>query len=210
MPSSSSAADTLSADPSPGSKLLQGVGELLIRRRILISAILFALVIAYSVAFGPKPHDLVDFRDPTSVLGGLLVLSGLALRSWAAGILRKNAELTTSGPYGLIRNPLYVGSFLMMFGFCALIAHPVTFLIILGPVLLIYIVKVRQEEVLLSSRFSQQWADYSRRTPRFLPRMRRVDLQAEWQISQWLRHREYQALVVSLLALVAIQVWHSI
>jgi hypothetical protein len=161
------------------------------------------------VANGPKPHGLIDYRDPASVLGGLLVLSGLALRSWAAGILRKNAELTTSGPYGLIRNPLYVGSFLMMFGFCALIAHPVAFLIILGPVLLIYIVKVRQEEVLLSTRFSQQWADYSRRTPRFLPRMRRVDLKAEWRFSQWLRHREYQALVASLLALVAIQFWHS-
>ena len=209
MPSSSSAVNTLSAEPSRGSKLLQGVSEFLIRRRILISGILFGLVVAYSVAYGPKPHDLADLGDPASVLGGLLVLSGLALRSWSAGILRKNAELTTSGPYGLIRNPLYVGSFLMMLGFCALIGRPVNFLIILGPVLLIYIVKVRQEEVLLSTRFSRQWADYSRRTPRFLPRMRRVNLKAEWKFSQWLRHREYQALAASLLALAAIQVWHS-
>jgi protein-S-isoprenylcysteine O-methyltransferase Ste14 len=180
----------------------------LIRRRILISAILFAAVIAYSVAYGPKPHDLVDLGDPASVLGGLMVLSGLALRSWAAGILRKNAELTTTGPYGLIRNPLYAGSFLMMFGFWALIGHPMNFLFIVGPMLLIYLVKVRQEEVLLSSRFAQQWADYARITPRFLPRLRRVDLKAQWQISQWLRHREYQAVVASLVALAAIQVWH--
>src|SRR5262245_20526587 len=105
MPSSSPAAESFASN----SKLLHGIAELLIRRRILISGILFALVIGYSVVFGSKPHDLVDFRDPVTVLGVLSVLTGVALRSWAAGILRKNAELTTTGPYGLIRNPLYVG-----------------------------------------------------------------------------------------------------
>jgi protein-S-isoprenylcysteine O-methyltransferase Ste14 len=209
MSSSSPAANSLSTEQGFASKLLQATGAFLIRRRILLSGILFAIVIAYSVANGPKPHDLLDFRDPATVLGGLLVFMGVALRSWAAGILRKNAELTTSGPYGLIRNPLYVGSFLMMFGFFTLIAHPFNFLVILGPLLVIYIVKVRQEEVLLSSRFSQEWPDYARRTNRFLPRLARVDLKAEWQISQWLKHREYQAVVASLLALVAIQVWHT-
>jgi protein-S-isoprenylcysteine O-methyltransferase Ste14 len=208
MPSTPSAANTISAD-RPGSKLPHSVAEFLIRRRILISAILFGLLIGYSVAYGPKPHDLVDYRDPLSILGGLLVVVGLALRSWAAGILRKNAELATTGPYALIRNPLYAGSFLMMFGFCTLIGNPLSFAIILGPVLVIYIVKVRHEEILLSSRFSHQWAEYARRTPRFLPRLRRVDLKADWHFSQWLRHREYQALVASLVALAAIEVWHS-
>jgi protein-S-isoprenylcysteine O-methyltransferase Ste14 len=208
MPSPPSAANAIPAD-RPGSKALQSAAEFLIRRRILISAILFGLLIGYSLAYGPQPHELFNFRDPVSVLGGTLVLVGLALRSWAAGVLHKNAELATTGPYALIRNPLYAGSFLMMFGFCTLIANPLSLAIILGPVLLIYIVKVRQEERLLATRFSRQWPEYARRTPRFLPRPRRVDLKARWHFSQWLRHREYQALVASLLALAAIEVWHS-
>ena len=208
MPSSP-AAKTFSAVEGPASTWLQSFTAFLIRRRILISAILFGLMIARDVAYGPKPHDLFNLRDPLTVLGVLLVGGGLALRSWAAGILHKNAELTTTGPYGLIRNPLYVGSFLMMFGFCTLIGDPVNFLFILGPVLLIYVVKVRQEERLLATRFPQEWARYAKSTPRFFPRLRRVGRSAEWQFSQWIHHREYQAFAASLAALAAIKVWHS-
>jgi len=208
MSSAPSAAGTIHA-ADRGSKLLSAIAAVLIRRRILISAVLFGLLIAQDVATGPKPHDLANYRDPWTVLGVALVVTGLALRSWSAGILRKNAELTMTGPYGLVRNPLYVGSFMMMFGFCALIADPTNFLFILGPVLVIYIVKVRQEERLLSATFPEQWPHYSKTTPRFCPRLKRVDLKAPWQLSQWVRHREYQAIVASALALVAIKVWHS-
>ncbi len=119
MSSSPTTAGALGVEDRPGSKLLKTISAVLIRRRILISAVLFGLLIAQDVAYGPKPLDVANYRDPWALLGGLLVVGGLALRSWSAGILRKNAELTMAGPYGLIRNPLYVGSFLMMFGFCA-------------------------------------------------------------------------------------------
>ena len=209
MQSSSSAAGAVSIAERPGSKLLQTIAEFLIRRRILLSAIVFALLIAQDVAYGPKPHDLVNLRDPLSVLGALLVVGGLGLRSWSAGILRKNEELTMSGPYGLIRNPLYLGSFMMMFGFCALIPDPTNFLFILGPVLIIYIVKVRQEEKLLAHRFPEQWATYSTTVPRFFPGFRVPDVSAPWSLMQWVRHREYQALIATVLALLAFKLWHS-
>jgi protein-S-isoprenylcysteine O-methyltransferase Ste14 len=205
MQSNPSAAGAASA--SAATRVLHAVAALVIRRRILISAILFGLLIAHSVVYGPKPHDLLNFRDPLSVAGGLLVVAGLALRSWAAGILRKNAELTTIGPYRLIRNPLYAGSFLMIFGFCAILGYPIGFVFILVPLVAIYVVKVRQEERLLATRFAEQWAEYARTTPRFVPRPARVDLSAEWRFAQWLKHREYQAILASLLALVAIQAW---
>lgn len=210
MQSSSSAAGTVSIAERPGSRLLQTIAEFLIRRRILLSAIVFALLIAQDVAYGPKPHDLANMRDPLSVLGALLVVGGLGLRSWSAGILRKNEELTMSGPYGLIRNPLYLGSFMMMFGFCALIPDPTNFLFILGPVLIIYIVKVRQEEKLLAHRFPEQWATYSTTVPRFFPGFRVPDVSAPWSLMQWVRHREYQALIATVLALLAFKLWHSL
>ena len=190
--------------------MLGVLAEFLIRRRILLSGIMFGLLIASDVAFGAKPHDLVNFRDPLSVVGGLLVVSGLALRSWAVGILRKDQELTTTGPYRLIRNPLYVGSFLMMFGFCALINDPYNIGFILGPILLIYILKVRQEERVLSAKFPAQWREYAKSTPRFFPRLARVSLTADWRAAQWMRSREYQALGTTILALVAIEVWHLV
>src|SRR6201991_3189450 len=52
----------------------------------------------------------------------LLVVPGLCLRAYASGYVKKNAELTTTGPYAYTRNPLYLGSMLIAFGF-AVAAH---------------------------------------------------------------------------------------
>ena len=49
----------------------------------------------------------------------LLVAPGLLLRACASGYVKKNAELTVTGPYAYTRNPLYLGSILMAFGFAA-------------------------------------------------------------------------------------------
>ena len=43
-----------------------------------------------------------------------VALLGTGIRGWASGHLRKNAELATSGPYAHTRNPLYLGSFVMV------------------------------------------------------------------------------------------------
>ena len=83
MSTSPAATKTISAPERSAPAWLQSCAAFLIRRRILISAILFGLMIAQDVAYGPKPHDVFDFRDPVTVVGVLLVVGGLALRSWA-------------------------------------------------------------------------------------------------------------------------------
>jgi protein-S-isoprenylcysteine O-methyltransferase Ste14 len=205
--SSSSVSRPTTLDASAASTWFEPIKLFLIRRRILLSGILFALLIGQDVAFGPKPHDLANVRDPLSVAGVLMVLSGLALRSWAAGILRKDKELTVTGPYRLIRNPLYVGSFLMMFGFCALIGDVSNVFLMAGPLVVLYVIKVRQEERLLARLFPEQWIEYSRTTPRFFPRLAAADLSSQWRLAQWLHSREFQAVGATALALVAIKVW---
>ncbi len=60
---------------------------------------------------------------PSSVfalhLSVALVVLGCLLRSWAAGYLLKGKRTAVGGPYAYIRNPLYVGSFILGLGFCA-------------------------------------------------------------------------------------------
>ncbi len=52
--------------------------------------------------------------QPVAVAWSLaLVLPGLWLRGYAAGYVKKNRELTVSGPYAYTRNPLYLGSILI-------------------------------------------------------------------------------------------------
>ena len=48
-----------------------------------------------------------------------LVVPGLLLRAYASGYVKKNAELTVTGPYAYTRNPLYLGSVVMALGFAA-------------------------------------------------------------------------------------------
>jgi len=207
--SSTSVSDPIAAATQSGGSSFDPVVNFLVRRRILLSAILFGGLVAKDVFYGLKPHDLINFHNPYGVAGGLLVILGLAVRSWSAGILHKNARLTTTGPYRLIRNPLYAGSFLMMLGFCALLNNPLDLWLILGPIAILYVVKVRQEERLLATLFPHEWPDYARTTPRLLPWPVRTDLRSDWRLSQWMRSREYQALGATIVALAALQIWHT-
>jgi protein-S-isoprenylcysteine O-methyltransferase Ste14 len=208
MVHSGATTSTTFGDEGPSS-LGQSLALFIIRRRILLSNILFVALVAVIIAGGVRPRDLFDVRDPWTAGGVGLVALGVALRSWAAGILLKDRELTTTGPYALIRNPLYVGSFLMLLGFCILLNAAHLVWLILLPLLALYVVKVRQEEQLLARLFPSDWPGYMQRTPRFLPWPRRVSLAAEWSAAQWTRSREYQALLTSIAALVAIAIWHA-
>src|SRR3970040_2685623 len=60
------------------------------------------------------------FSRPTFaslVAGSALAALGILIRGWASGHLRKSEALATSGPYAYTRNPLYLGSLLLVIGF---------------------------------------------------------------------------------------------
>ena len=88
-----------------------------------------------------------------------------------------------------------------------MIDDPKNIWLLLGPILVMYTIKVRQEERSLSALFPAAWNDYVRTTPRFLPRIARADLSARWTAAQWMQSREYQALLATVAALVAIKIW---
>src|SRR5713226_8830752 len=79
-----------------------------VARRIRVP-LSFAFAIAYGWLARPTRTSLLA--------GGLLLLPGLVLRGLASGHVQKDRMLTTSGPYGYTRNPLYLGSLVMAAGF---------------------------------------------------------------------------------------------
>jgi protein-S-isoprenylcysteine O-methyltransferase Ste14 len=145
--------------PAPTESRWRRLADFLARRRVRISVFIFAALIIEDVLTGVKPHDIFNPRDWESVLGCGLVFAGLAVRSWAAGVLRKTRELTTTGPYALIRNPLYIGSFLIMSGFCALIDDAENIFFIVGPVAGLYLLQVLHEERLLAKLYESRWLE---------------------------------------------------
>ena len=91
-----------------------------------------------------------------SLLGSVpLVITGLALRGYAAGYVKKNAELTRTGPYAHTRNPLYLGSMLIAFGFAVASARLWLLLLLAALFALIYIPPISSEEAFLSATFTE-------------------------------------------------------
>ena len=112
------------------------------------------------------------------VLGFVLILLGEAIRlagvAAAGTVTRRRSRtvqrLVTYGIFAWMRNPLYVGNFLIWLGFTVISGVlwfiPVAVLLFAVEYTLI----VRYEEGVLESIFGQEYLRYKARTPRWIPR----------------------------------------
>jgi len=131
-----------------------------------------------------------------------LVLAGLWLRGYAAGYVKKNRELTQTGPYAYTRNPLYLGSILIAAGFAVALLSWAVGLMLSAMFLIIYVPVIASEERFLRSNFSDFEA-YCERVPRLIPRVMRAArggsqtevLPGKFSFALYLRHREYNAAI---------------
>ena len=143
-------------------------------------------------------------RPLTLGIGGVIALMGLALRAWAAGHIRKNAELAVSGPYAYTRNPLYLGSFLLGIGFTVASGQPLLGLLFAALFLGIYLPVMRVEAATLAQLFGEDYGRYSSAVPLFLPRLtpyRTIGAASvKFDASLYLRYREYRAALGLLIA----------
>lgn len=137
----------------------------------------------------------------TMLLSLLLVVPGVWLRAYASGYVRKNAELTRTGPYAYTRNPLYLGSMLIAFGFAAAAANWTILIALMLLFAAIYIPTIQSEETYLREHFPD-FDEYAAKVPRLLPRLTPAAFPAHRNASagrfsaeRWRHHREYNALM---------------
>ena len=140
----------------------------------------------------------------TLVIGGVVALCGLALRAWAAGHIRKNSALATSGPYAYSRNPLYLGSFILGLGFTIAAGRLWLGIVFAALFLGIYLPVMRVEAADLAALFGHQYELYARAVPLFLPRLTPYPSGSAQTVKfdsrLYLRYREYRAALGLLLA----------
>lgn len=125
----------------------------------------------------------------------LLVLPGLWLRGYAAGYVKKNAELTVTGPYAFTRNPLYLGSMGIACGFAVATGKWWLVVLLAAMFLAIYGPTIFSEEAFLRKTFADFDA-YCRRVPRLLPRLtpaRFAVVPGRFSPERYSHHREYNA-----------------
>ncbi len=146
----------------------------------------FLFSIIFLIFAKPQPEWLI--------IGGIVAIVGVSIRAWSSGHIRKNAELAISGPYAYTRNPLYVGSFVMVVGFC--IAASVWWLSVLFAFLflMIYLPVMKAEVKDLVFLFGEKFAEYAANVPLFFPRLTSWKKSDEkFDFALYLKYREYRA-----------------
>jgi protein-S-isoprenylcysteine O-methyltransferase Ste14 len=164
-------------------------GSLFVRWRVRTGYPLALICLWLAWRAGPTGRSIL--------YGSTVGLLGLLIRASAAGYLRKNDALASSGPYARTRNPLYFGSAFLAAAF-AIASRSWIVALLLGVYFgVFYYAVMRKEEADLRARFGEKFDEYQRRVPLFWPRLGTMGASAGADFSwpQYLRNREYRAAV---------------
>ncbi len=140
--------------------------------RILWSRAILAAALVY-VLFAAPPDFLQGWAGEAVRLAGyVLIVAGCLWRVWCLTFIggTKDGVLTTTGPYSVVRNPLYVGSFLGVIGFGLAVRLPLLPLVLLVMFAALYPAVVANEEKRLEELFGDTYLRYRDATPRWIPR----------------------------------------
>ena len=140
-------------------------------------------------SFTPIPIALsiIYFAQPENqniVLGFMVLLVGELIRMWsvsyAGGETRTTRvgapSLCTAGPYGYVRNPIYVGNMLMYLGIVIIAGSPNLMLMVLATMsffIIQYSLIISLEEEKLDELFGPEYVAYKNNVRAILPRFTR-------------------------------------
>ena len=115
-------------------------------------------------------------------IGLSLYLAGCAFMLWARRTLGKMWGISTSqqvklhddhqiiqsGPYAFVRNPMYFGWWVAMFGLVLL--YPVWMVLLMFLFSMVaFIGRAHREDAVLAERFGEAWTEYKKRTKFLIP-----------------------------------------
>jgi protein-S-isoprenylcysteine O-methyltransferase Ste14 len=119
---------------------------------------------------------------PSSILsfwaGAAVTVAGLLFAVWArvhlasnwssAVTIKQGHELITSGPYGLVRHPIYTGILTGFLGTAIAVAQ-VRGVVSVVVMFVVFWAKLRKEEEWMRSQFGETYTAYARRTSALVP-----------------------------------------
>jgi|GEM_PF-119930 len=155
----------------------------------------------------PLGAYLVLFATPddrSMRAGVLIMIAGLFMRLWSNGYAIKLDKLTTSGPYAFIRNPLYLGTGLIILGVVVMLKSFWVGLIAFAAIAAAYTRTIRKEEKMLTDKFGAAYLDYRAKVPAMWPTWHRYAAGEKWPFSflrLWLSREHKLFLWVSIIVI---------
>lgn len=167
-----SATLTVSSSPSSPVSIRKSAAY---KYRQPLSLALILIGWAGAVLSAPLVHEGTPADHLYDAVGWLFLLSGMGIRYWSilhiAGC--KSRAVVDTGPYAMCRNPLYVGTMLLIACEAAFLKSG-WFLMCFLLVAALYVWGVvPAEERWLTARLGDDYVDYCRRVPRWRPRFSR-------------------------------------
>ncbi len=157
-------------------------GNWLFRYRSYIP-LLFLPVLAATFAFSKDLPTPLIHAPAWEIFCFLVSLLGIIFRIWVIGQVPPNTSgrnteeqiaevLNTTGPYSIVRHPLYLANFLIMLGVVSWAALWWLVLLFITLFWLYYERIIFAEEAFLRRKFGQQFEHWATSTPAFIPRFR--------------------------------------
>lgn len=113
------------------------------------------------------------------VVGLTIAIIVQAFRMYAASYLWGKQAVTeigadflcTSGPYAYVRNPLYLGNFLIGIGLCMAISEWYAYALFISSYVFVYSIVIPYEGKFLQKRFGDLYTQYKDHTGRLIPKL---------------------------------------
>jgi protein-S-isoprenylcysteine O-methyltransferase Ste14 len=139
-----------------------------------------AFIFIYISSTAPYPLDiwLLPKSPIVLVVGLALAFAGVAFAIWArrqlggnwsATIeLKEHHTLVTTGPYGIVRHPIYSGITLLVIG-SAVFAGNISGLIAIVCVIIFSLMRISAENKLMIKTFGKKYNEYSKKVKAYIP-----------------------------------------
>ncbi|MGE5326727.1 MAG: methyltransferase family protein [Deltaproteobacteria bacterium] len=145
---------------------------------LALGSIPFFLLFSTRLRLGVLAERLYPDRRVVAPGGLALTLAGMSLTMWARYILGRNwsamvtikrdHRLIRTGPYAMIRHPIYSGLLLALLGTAFVVGEVRGFLAVVFA-FVAWFVKSRAEERFLREEFGEEYEAYRRHTYAFVP-----------------------------------------
>jgi protein-S-isoprenylcysteine O-methyltransferase Ste14 len=200
-----------------GRRFLVQAGQLFFKVRDGLFPVVF-----FGLAFLSRPLPAGGSAATDAVLdavGIAVALSGQLLRALVIGFayVRRGGKdkriyadsLQQEGFFAHCRNPLYLGNFLALVGFCLIYNSVLCYVVGIPFFAFAYLAIIAAEEQYLGQRFGDEYADYCRRVPRLFPAFPGLGKTLEGMEFDWHRliRKEYGSTYAGICAILVLLVW---